>query len=365
MSKTVLKINPFVAAIILAATCAGTAQAQSNVTIYGRVDAGLDFQSNQVGPNGTRGSAVTIGGNNWGTSMFGFKGVEDLGGGLKAIFTLENGFSANNGTTNGGPSRLWSRRSWVGLTGDFGTVKLGRDLTLPSDLVWSIDPTGQQNLSSATLAKGRNWPQTDNQIQYISPSFGGFVAQGSYGFGGVPGATKDKSTGGVALSYSQSNFTVLAMYDFMNNANGQYSSLYGDSINGTYGPSSQEITIGGTATFDKLKLFAAWQAITASKAVDTPYTRANQSWLGANYMLTPAWTLIGAAYYTKLNNDSGNAQLYMLGANYNLSKRTLLYGSVGTVRNKGQADFQVEVGSSAGMIAQNQNAIYTGISHSF
>ncbi|KAF3997999.1 porin [Glaciimonas immobilis] len=366
MSKTVLKslrtasclpmVKPLAAAIILAATCAGQAQAQTNVTIYGRVDAGIDYNSNQYNAaNGQRGSKWGSGGNSWGTSMFGFKGVEDLGGGLKAIFTLENGFNAANGQTNGGGSTLWSRRSYVGLVGDFGTVKLGRDLTLPSDIVWSLDPTGQQNMGSATLVKGRNWPQTSNQVQYISPSFGGFTAQGAYGFGEVAGATKPLSSSGVALSYVQPSYSVIAMYDVANDNKGQFSTLF---------TNSKELTLGGTVNIDKLKLYAAYQNLSAPQTVAGP-DKANHFWVGANYQLTPALTLIAAAYHVKLNQNVGSANLFMLGTNYSLSKRTLLYASIGTVRNGSNTNFQVETGSGTGLTGQNQNAFYTGVSHSF
>ncbi|MFC5474167.1 porin [Paraherbaspirillum soli] len=358
MSKTVLKTmpltKPLAAAVVLACACIGQAQAQTNVTAYGRIDAGLNYQSNQVNAaTGQRGGQWGIGGNEWGTSMFGFKGAEDLGGGLKAIFTLENGFDASNAQTNGGPSRIWSRRSLVGLSGGFGTVKLGRDLTLPSDIVWSLDPTGQQAMSTSTLVKGRNWPQTSNQIQYISPNMGGFTAQGAYGFGEVAGSTKKNSSGGVALSYVQPNYEIKAMYDVANDGNGKYSDLF------TF---SKELTIGGTVTIDKLKLFAGYENLSAPQVVAGP-DKANHFWLGANYQLTPALTLIGAAYHVKLNHNSGSANLFMLGTNYSLSKRTLLYASIGTVRNSAQTNFQVETGDS--LPGANQNAFYTGISHSF
>ncbi|MBC7489478.1 MAG: porin [Glaciimonas sp.] len=350
-------IKPFAMAILLAAICAGQAQAQTNVTIYGRVDAGVDYQTNQYnGATGTRGGKWGTGGNSWGTSMFGFKGSEDLGGGLKAIFNLENGFDADNGQTNGGGSTIWSRRSFVGLAGDFGTVKIGRDLTLPSDIVWSLDPTGQQNLGSATLVKGRNWPQTSNQVQYISPSFSGFIAQGAYGFGEVAGATKPKSSNGIALSFAQPNYSLVAMYDIANDNNGQYSTLF---------TNSKELTLGGTVTIDKLKIYAAYQNLSAAQNINTGATKANHFWVGTNYHLTPALTLIAAAYHVKLNQNVGSANLFMLGTNYSLSKRTLIYASIGTVRNGANTSFQVEAGDGTGLTGQNQNALYTGVSHSF
>jgi len=100
-SKMALVVKPLAVAAVLACACAA-AQAQSNVTIYGRIDAGVNYQSGvQVGTSTKTGSEWAASGNEWGTSMFGIKGTEDLGGGLQALFTLENGFNADNGAVNG------------------------------------------------------------------------------------------------------------------------------------------------------------------------------------------------------------------------------------------------------------------------
>ncbi|AIY42478.1 Outer membrane protein [Collimonas arenae] len=375
MRKSVLKTmplaKPLAVAAVLACAFASQAQAQTNVTIYGRVDAGINYQSNQVSKdangNIVRGGQWGVGGNEWGTSMIGFKGNEDLGGGLKAIFTLESGFQADTGSFNG--SGLFNRRSYVGLNGGFGTVKIGRDLALPSDRVWSIDPTGQQNMSTSTLFKGRNWPQTSNQIQYITPDMGGFYVHAMYGAGEAAGSFTRGPTGsnignstGLAIGYAVQNYEFLAMYDTARSQNGAYDDLFSRS---------KEITVGGNVTFDKVKLFAGWQNLSApAQPLGAPGTmasanKANQFWLGANYQLTPALTLIGAAYHVKLNHDVGSANLFMLGTNYSLSKRTLLYASVGTIRNGSNTDFQVQTGDSTGLTGQNQSTFYTGISHSF
>lgn len=377
MRKSVLKAMPLAKPLAVAAALAcalvGSAQAQTSVTIYGRVDAGINYQSNQVGKdangNTVRGGQWGIGGNEWGTSMIGFKGVEDLGGGLKALFTLESGFQADTGRFNG--TGLFNRRSFVGLNGGFGTVKIGRDLALPSDRVWSIDPTGQQNMSTSTLFKGRNWPQTSNQIQYITPDMGGLYVHLMYGAGEAAGSFTRGPTGsgignstGIAVGFAQPNYEFLAMYDTARSENGAYDDLFSRS---------KEITVGGNVTFGAAKLYAGWQNLSApaqNTSLAAPGSmasanKANQFWLGANYQLTPALTLIGAAYHVKLNHDVGSANLFMLGTNYSLSKRTLLYASVGTVRNGSNTDFQVQTGSSDGLVGQNQNTFYTGISHSF
>ena len=110
---------------------AGAASAQTNVTVYGLVDAGI--QRTDTDNSGAR----------WGLdsglqsgNRLGFKGSEDLGGGLSAIFTLESGFNLDDGTQAQG-GRLFGRQAWVGLNGGFGTVKFGRQYT-PSAPAWQV-----------------------------------------------------------------------------------------------------------------------------------------------------------------------------------------------------------------------------------
>lgn len=337
------------------------ANAQSNVTLYGRVDAEVNYQTNQLtGTTNSNETAITgnqwnAPGNMWGTSFFGFKGSEDLGGGMKALFDLESGFATGNGEENGGTA-LWNRRAYIGLSGDMGTLKLGRDLTLPSDVVWSLDPTGQQAMGTATLAKGRNWPQTSSQVQYISPDFNGFSAIAMYGFGGVAGSTKDNSSSGLELGYSKDGIEFKVMVDAAYDPAGQLSSLF---------QYSKEYTAGGTLTVSDWKFFAGYQSQSAPDMVASYGNpdKATQYWLGANYNITPNLVLIPAAYHVDLNQNSGSASLFVLGANYYLSKRTIVFASVGTLRNSALTSFAIEVGTSA--VGVNQDAFYTGVSHSF
>lgn len=356
--------KPLAIAAVMACACA-SAQAQTSVTVYGRIDAGVNYQSNFYNSStNTKGGKWSVDGNEWGTSMFGLKGTEDLGGGLKALFTLESGFDASTGTVNGG-SGLWTRRSFVGLSGSAGTVKIGKDLAIQSDPIWALDPTGQQALSTATLVKERNWPQTNNMISYETPNYGGFTATGMHGFGEQAGSFTKGPTGstgatgsrdGISLAYVQPTYELRAIYDLQRDANGQYSDLF---------VSSKELTLGGTLTINNLKLFAGYENLRAPSAAAGAADRANHYWLGANYQVSPALTLIGAAYHVNVNGGVGSANLFVVGGNYNLSKRTLLYATVGTVRNSATSNFSVEYGDSGGSVGQNMNALYFGVSHSF
>lgn len=333
----------------------------NSITLYGRLDGEINYQTNQdtgrVDANGNpiTGSLWSMPGNMWGTSFVGVKGEEDLGGGLKVSFNLESGFATGDGTVNGGTT-LWNRRSLIGLSGGFGTVKLGRDLTLPSDIVFTLDPTGQQAMGSATLVKGRNWPQTNNQIQYHTPELNGFSAAGVYGFGEAPGSMRNSSSYGVALAYANKGFELRAMVDVAYDPAGQLSSVF---------QYSKEYTIGGTWKSDNVKLFAGYQYLTAPDTVASIGNpdKAQQFWLGAQYQVLPNLTLIPAAFHARLNQDTGNASLFMLGANYNLSKQTILFASIGTIRNSALSSFALEVGDS--VAGANQSGFYTGFSKSF
>ena len=331
------------------------ALAQTNVTLYGRVPSGIDYQNN-VAPTATSpgGSLWRAADNQWGTSMFGFMGKEDLGGGLQALFRLESGFGAAQGRTNG--DALFNRRSYVGLSSPtWGTLTAGKNLFISND-VWFLDPTGQQFIGSATLVRGRNWPGANNVVEYQSPTWGGFQIGLQTGLGEQPGSFTNSRRDGVSAVYKTGPLEVRAIYDVIRDGNGKFSDIFNFS---------KEATIGGTYTIGKAKLFAAYENLSAPDAAAGAPTKANHYWLGINYEVTPALTLIGAAYRVNVNHGGGNANLFMAGANYNLSKRTMLYASVGTVQNSATANFSVEATNNNPAPGKNQLGAYTGIVHSF
>jgi predicted porin len=161
---------------------------------------------------------------------------------------------------------------------------------------------------------------------------------------------------GAAVANKNIGIELRAMYDVAYDSTGQLSSLF---------QYSKEYTAGGTWKLDNLKLFAGYQHQTAPDMVASIGNpdKANLFWLGAQYQITPALTLIPAVFHTELNQDTGGASLFMLGANYHLSKRTILFASVGTLRNSALSSFAIEVGDSA--VGVNQSAFYTGVSYAF
>lgn len=338
----------------LALGTALAAQAQSSVTLYGRVVAGVDYQSNVYDPaTGGSGSLWRAVGNQWGTSMLGFKGEEDLGGGLHALFTLESGFSIDDAKFNG--AGFFNRRTFVGLRSGWGTLKLGKDLSI-SDAHWALDPTGQQFIGSATLVRGRNWGGHDNMISYETPSWGGLRVLALTGLGEQPQGASRLRKDALSVSYTAPTFELRAIYDVARDANGRFSDLY---------TTSRNLTLGGTITLSALKLFAGYEQLSAPDSAAGVPNKARQYWMGARYKVSGPLTLIGAGYRTTVNNGGGSANLFMAGADYALSKRTLLYASVGNVRNGGNANFSVETTNNNPAPGGSQTGFYVGMAHSF
>lgn len=345
-----------ICAVTMLCAMASTAQAQSTVTVYGRIVAGVGFETNVPKNDGTGGNGTLLraADNQWGTSMIGFKGTEDLGGGLSALFLLESGFGATKGKTNG--DALFNRRSYVGLNGSAGSLKLGKNLFINND-VWFLDPTGQQHIGTANLVNGRNWPGANNVIEYSTPTWGGFNATFQVSLGEQAGSNSKGRKEGVSLVYQNSGLELRAIYDQVRDKDGKFTDVF---------DTSKELIVGGTYKFDKLKMFAGYENLRAPDAAANNPDRVNHYWVGANYEVTPALTLIGSVFRANVNKGGGSANMYMVGANYSLSKRTLLYVGAGTVRNSGNASFTLDTDKKYSPGAgQGQNGGYFGVSHSF
>jgi predicted porin len=162
-------------------------------------------------------SKTMVASNQWGTSMWGMKGKEDLGGGLAANFLLESGFELKNG---GAGTNLFNRRAYVGLSSpSWGSFRIGKNLFISND-VWDLDPTGQQWVGSATLVRGRSWPGANNVIEYSTPDLGGFSATGQISLGEQAGNSKANRGEGISLTYSNQDLMLRAIYSQRHNAVG-------------------------------------------------------------------------------------------------------------------------------------------------
>src|SRR5476651_2596973 len=195
---------------------AGVAHAQNSVTLYGVIDTGLTYVHNANGNEKQIGTASgVLSGDRWG-----LKGQEDLGGGLKAIFQLENGFDVNTGKLNQG-GREFGRQAFVGLTSDkLGTVTLGRQYDPLVDMVQGI--TGDNYWASIVGTPGDvdnydNSSRVNNGVKYVSANYAGLQCAGLYGFSNGAGTTGQGQTWSGAVAYNNGPLGLAAGYYYTSN----------------------------------------------------------------------------------------------------------------------------------------------------
>src|SRR5581483_7613498 len=159
-------------ALAIGGCLCAAAHAQSSVTLYGLIDNGLSYVSNQRGHSAVLASTGNIVGDRWGVT-----GSEDLGGGLKAIFRLENGFTGTNGTLQQG-GRLFGRQAWVGMSNAYGAVTMGRqydsvvDYLAPRSLAQSF-VGGLEFMHPMDNDNFGDFFRLDNAIKFASADFSG------------------------------------------------------------------------------------------------------------------------------------------------------------------------------------------------
>ncbi|WP_414443824.1 porin [Burkholderia sp. 22PA0106] len=342
-------------ALVALGAFAGAAHAQSSVTLYGIIDAGILFNNNSNGARQWQQSSGVLQGSRWG-----LKGVEDLGGGLKAIFVLENGFSVSSGALGQGGGEF-GRQAFVGLSSDaFGKVTLGRQYDSVVDYTGAL-ATGSQwagyiGAHPGDLDNMNNANRVNNAIKYTSPVYGGFQFGGLYSLGGVAGQPGRNQIFSAGAGYN--NGPLALGVGYVNARNPNYS-FFGNNPNSntaatTSGLNMTSPVYRGYASANTLEIVAAAGAYSigaATLGLTYSYTRfdAVGSTAGASlnplnlrgdavfnnveasfkYQLSPA-LLAGIAYdYTrgsKINGQSA-AQYHQvnLGVDYFLSKRTDLY----------------------------------------
>ncbi|RQT61075.1 porin [Burkholderia cepacia] len=309
-----------------AAACiaAPAAHAQSSVTMYGIMDAGIEY-TNHAAPEG--GSAVKLKSGNKNTSRWGLRGVEDLGGGLKAVFRLESGIDLANGALDDGPDSIFARRATVGLKSKWGELTLGRNYTVTYDYMLPFDPMGYaQNYSwasASTATGGRKdgmFTRSSNAVRYDG-EFSGFKFGALYGFGNVPGSVKTSSKYDFAVGYEKGSFAGVVTFDRQNGAADSVTPA--DTVNYIQG-----IHAGLSYDFGNLKTMAGYRNYKRTFRTTAANQLSDTYWLGGSYQFTPAFSLIAAVYHQNIKGGSdADPTLVSLRANYALSKRTVLYAA--------------------------------------
>ena len=381
---------------------AGTAHAQSSVTLYGVIDESIQWVNNTMDASGHNKNLVGLVGGNLSGNRWGMKGSEDLGGGLKAIFQLENGFYINNGKLGNynGNNLLFGRQAFVGLASDqFGTVTVGRQY---DPLVDMVQPLTGDNYFGSTFAtpgdvdNNDNSSRTNSAIKYVSPVLQGFQFEGMYAFGGVAGSTGSGQSWGAAATYGIGSLNVAGGYFRMDNssslaariANGGWASnatsdamFYdGSQINTAYA-SAKSVGIASLAVqyvagpFTMSGRYSNVQMKPDGFSSFDSTQRYNVAAGFFGYQLNPA-LLLGLGYtYTHGAGDTSNTYNQVsLGADYNLSKRTDLYAVAAWQHANGTQPGTAEGTSSAGAsigsygynsASSSQTMVSLGIRHKF
>ena len=352
-----------IALAVLAAS--GAAMAQSSVTLFGIVDTGVGYVKNSGSKNiydmqGQNKSGMTNSGN--ATSRLGFRGVEDLGGGLKAGFWLEGEIFPDNGAK----TLDFQRRSTISLAGAFGEVRLGRDLTPGYVKASSYDMFGQVGMGqflgwspnlTGTLGD-TNGVRGSNMLSYYTPNMGGFHAAVAYGFGEDHATNKtDRYVGGYA-AYDNGPLSATLSVD---KKNGLLSA--GPS---NYNVDRSQVAAGASYDFGMAKLSGLVQQV-KFKEVGTPSTDKYNNWmLGVSAPVGPGTVKAQYAAY-KVKGTDDKAHQISLGYVYDMSKRTAVYGTASYLKNKG--DMDVSLGGRgldlAAVGGKAQTGFQVGVRHAF
>nr|WP_269106776.1 porin [Massilia sp. TS11] len=296
---------------------AASAQAQStNVQIYGLVDLGFAKISGQ--------SLIERENH---PSRLGFRGTEDLGGGLSAVFNLEQEILADTGAQKG---NLFDRQSWVGLKGDFGTVYLGRTKNIVDGAQGKIEPFGADGylgkINEAAFRVGVSSSRVSNALTYVAPKTAGVTFSAQYVASEVSGA---KAGYDLLVQYEDGPVYLHAGYEKAVQA----------AATTTDQPSMW--MFGGAYKFGDLRLSAAHASGDTHVAATGEY-KANQ--FGANYTLGQGDLKLSILRQKNSNNkysDKDMVKTINAGYEYHLSKRSDLYAQYGREQVKSQNVIQI------------------------
>ncbi|WP_213761582.1 porin [Caballeronia sp. dw_19] len=363
--------KPMLVAMAIAGTAASAAHAQSSVTLYGLIDQGFNYVSNvQTGRTGGQLAgkqqyAMSDGATGIGGSRWGLRGSEDLGSGLRAIFTLENGFNIDTGGLAQGGLEF-GRQAFVGLANPFGQVTVGRQYSIVSDMLAPISEAGEipghMGANPDDFDDLGHSIRINNAIKFKSTPYAGVTLGGMYAVGGVAGATGRNQVWALAASYAQGPFAAAAGYLNARDPNLSYFGTNGNSGNNTtdnLGSSGSATAAQSNPIYAGFASAATLQLLVAgakyhfgAASIGATYSHAGFDGLGdtsagpnslhyagsavlnngeinATYAFTPAFSVNAAYSYTRKASVGayGGATYHQgtLSSAYFLSKRTELY----------------------------------------
>lgn len=399
--------NPKLTAIaiaIAASLCVPMAQAQNNVTIYGKLYPQLvhvDVSgATAAGVAVSRLSATPAGGADYTNnsedspnSRLGFRGSEDLGGGLKAIFQLEMGFGVDTGT-NTSATALFSRDTWVGLQGGFGTVRLGSMDTVYKNLGDTLSFLGISSGNFISTSNILSKPgigassassfhlRRPNSIIYESPEYGGFQFLFDYSLGEIANDFSRGSVISTGVKYEAGPIYAAIAYERHNDLFGGSRNVPSALRNDTNPlANSRDSALRGTVQYKFGKETRAEINIAQLKYEETGGgigkfdSYDHMAWsVAVEHKITPAVTLVGSYGYGNAGSCSlvGAAcstnglegKMFNLGAGYYLSKRTMLYAIASYMGNGISATYN-NLNDGRPLPGQDIKSVALGLSHSF
>ena len=312
-------------AVTLAGACASGAHAQSNVTVYGALDAGLIKRT---------GSSTTVGKRD--ANTLGFRGVEELGSGLKAVFHLEIRYEPDTGTLESGVRPLFQGQSRVGLQGGFGTLRIGRGTTAYMESVTAFEPfhgtpSPAGFYTDVAVAgytvqpldpAGNSFNRISNAVFYNTPEYRGLQLNATVATRESNGGAAIVGRGTTLLPQYRANseasanpFSISATYK-----SGAVGLLVGAERNGV---ESELWSVGGSLKpLTALKLMAIYSH--QNRGHTMAVNESTKAWvLGANYTIATGTLLVG--YGRKVPEGVSATRQLSIGYEYPLSKRSYLY----------------------------------------
>ena len=297
------------------------AMAQSSVTLYGIIDTDVTYLNHVRNAQGHSSSQVAMASAGEFGSRFGMRGVEDLGGGNKALFVLEQGFNGNNGTMTDG-TKQFSRLAYVGLSSHYGALTLGRQYSALFDTMAPFFPQGRSVTFEPYNQMINNY--IDNSIKYTG-HYRGFTVVGLAALGGIAGNFRSSASYSLGVQYDHGPLLLGVAADQSNTAANTVAPI------GTVGE-VQRVDAGARYKFGKSTFYAGYKWGKTQNAAAVLTQRDRVYWGGVRYAFRPDFSALLAYYYEDLrkvgNVDLANPEQLTLQLDYFFSKSTSVYSAV-------------------------------------
>lgn len=333
----------------LAFAAGGAVAGESSVTLYGVADTYMQYLDN----GGAHTVALKSGGST--SSLFGLKGDEDLGGGLRAQFDVESGFNLNNGGLYADTTALFFRQAWVGLKDDkYGSLSFGRQYDPSFRVVYPTDPfkvnEGLSPFASYVLAVDRNTLSTQydaarlsNSMLYQSPRLGGVQLYAMYAFAATVTQPVAQTVGNalnLGLNFTGAGLYAGLAYEYQHAGTAHYATLPGpldlmdtEHFIGALAYRIGPVNIQFNYSYNRPKdptphSLAALLGTAHSQSIAE---------LGATIQASAVDEIQLAALYRNVRGSHDNTPGFEIGVDHWISKRTSFYARAGYFKNNGQA----------------------------